>query len=88
MAENDDNGVHVFGARRRDERRGSHAADDTAFLKDLVKTDPALAAEVERRVSGEAGMRVRRAVDRKSKLSLFEVADLVARNHGRKGSKG
>ena len=81
-------GVHVFGARRRDERRGSHAADDTAFLKGLVKTDQALAAEVERRISGEAGMRVRRAVDRKSKLSLSEVADLVGKNHDRQSGKG
>ena len=55
---------------------------DSAFLKDLVKTDPELAEEVERRIFGEAGMRVRRAVDRKSKLSLSEVAQLVARNHG------
>ncbi len=48
-----------------------------------MKSDPALATEVERRVTGEAGMRARRATERKSKRPLSEVADLVARNHHR-----
>ena len=81
-------GVHVFGARRRDERTSSHAVDVTVFLKGLVKTDPGLKAKVARRISGAAGIRARRAADRKSKLSLSEVADLVARNHDRNWSKG
>ena len=81
-------GVRVFGARRRDERTGSHAADVTVFLKGLVKTDPGLNAKVGCRISGEAGMRARRAVDRKSRLSLSEVAELVARNRHRNAGKG
>lgn len=80
-------GVHVFGARRRDERTSSHAADVAVFLKGLVRTDPGLNAKVGRRMSGAAGMRARRAVDRKSTLSLSEVADLVARNHDRNAGK-
>ena len=81
-------GVHVFGARRRDERTSSHAVDVTVFLKGLVRTDPGFKAKVAGRISGATGMRARRAVDRKSRLSLSEVADMVARNHDRNSSKG
>lgn len=81
-------GDHVFGARRREERTKSHVVDVTVFLKGVVKTDPGLKAKVAGRISGAAGMRARRAVDRKSKLSLSEVADLVARNHDRSSSMG
>ena len=63
-------------------------ADGTVFLKTLVRTDPALKAEVGRRVSGEAGMRARRELDRKSNRSLSEVADLVARCHDRTSGNG
>ena len=73
---------------RDPERTSSHAVDVTVFLKGLVKTDPGLKTKVAGRISGAAGMRARRAMDRKSKLSLSEVADLVARNHDRNSSKG